>query len=156
MAVTLRPLTEADHPFLTALYRTTREDELATVPWDDAQKAAFIAHQFAAQHRHYAAYDHTKLDVIELDGEPIGRLYVRRVPSEIRIVDIALVPACRGGGIGTALLRALIDEAAAAGAPLRIHVEKHNPALRLYERLGFTQIEDRGVYWFLERAPGPS
>jgi ribosomal protein S18 acetylase RimI-like enzyme len=45
-------------------------------------------------------------------------------------------------------------ETAQAGKPVRIHVEKQNPALRLYTRLGFTPIADRGVYWFLEWSPG--
>jgi predicted GNAT family acetyltransferase len=53
-------------------------------------------------------------------------------------------------GIGTTLLHGLQSEAAAAGKPLRLHVERFNPALRLYERLGFRQIDDRGVYLFME------
>ena len=54
-------------------------------------------------------------------------------------------------------MRALQAEAAASRKPLRIHVERFNPALRLYERLGFKQIADRGVYWFMEwqRQGGP-
>ena len=48
------------------------------------------------------------------------------------------------------LLRGLQSEAAAAGKPLRIHVERFNPALRLYERLGFRLVEDHGLYLFLE------
>ena len=70
--------------------------------------------------------------------------------DEIRIVDIALLPACCNRGMGTTLVRGLQAEAAAAGKPLRIHVERFNPALRLYERLGFRQIDDRGVYLFME------
>ena len=69
-------------------------------------------------------------------------------PAEVRRdphVDIALLPRYCNRGIGTRLLRELQSEAAAAGKPLRIHVERVNPALRLYERLGFRQIEDRGA-----------
>jgi hypothetical protein len=51
------------------------------------------------------------------------------------------------------LLRRLQDEARDAGKPLRIHVERFNPALRLYERLGFTPIADRGVYLFSNVGP---
>jgi hypothetical protein len=53
-------------------------------------------------------------------------------------------------GIGTALLRQLQAEAQAAGKPLRIHVERFNPAPGLHARLGFKQIEDKRVYLFLE------
>jgi ribosomal protein S18 acetylase RimI-like enzyme len=95
--------------------------------------------------RHRAAFD-----VILVDGQPAGRLYVSREDDEIRIVDIALLPEYCNRGIGTTLLKGLQSEAAAAGKPLRIHVERFNPALRLYERLGFRQIDDRGVYLFME------
>ena len=88
-------------------------------------------------------------------GRPAaGRLYVARWSDEIRIVDIALLPDYGNRGIGTTLLRELQSEAAAAGRPLRIHVERFNPALRFYERLGFRQIEDKGVYLFMEWREG--
>ena len=107
--------------------------------------------QFDAQHAHYQEhYPGAAFDVILVDGQPAGRLYVAREDDEIRIVDIALLPEYRNRGIGTRLLRGLQSEAAAAGKPLSIHVERFNPALRLYERLGFRQIEDQGVYLFME------
>ncbi|MGH2397294.1 MAG: GNAT family N-acetyltransferase, partial [bacterium] len=74
----------------------------------------------------------------------------------IRLMDLALLPAYRGRGIGSSLLDALLAEGQRAGKPVTIHVEKLNRALRLYERLGFRRIADRGVYWFLEwRPPSP-
>ena len=119
--------------------------------WDAAQKAAFVEMQFDAQHASYQEhYAGAAFDVILVFGQPAGRLYVSRESDEIRIVDIALLPAYCNRGIGTTLLRGLQSEAAAAGKPLRIHVERFNPALRLYERLGFTPIADRGVYLFME------
>lgn len=84
--------------------------------------------------------------MIEVDGEPAGRLYVHRGPAEIRIMDIALAPPFRGRGIGTALLRDLMEEAGASGRALSIHVEVNNPARRLYERLGFAPAGEHGVY----------
>ena len=120
--------------------------------WDDAHKDAFLRMQFDAQdawwREHYAQ---ASFDVILVDGEPAGRLYVHRGPSENRIVDIALLPEHRGNGVGSSLLRDLIAEADAAGKSVTIHVERVNPALRLYERLGFALAEDKGVYLFLER-----
>jgi ribosomal protein S18 acetylase RimI-like enzyme len=124
------------------------------VPWDDAQKDAFLRSQFEAQdawwHEHYAG---ASFDVVLVDGEPAGRLYVHRGDREIRIVDVALLPEHRGNGVGTSLLRDLLAEADAAGKSVTIHVERMNPALRLYERLGFSVAEDKGVYLFLERRP---
>jgi ribosomal protein S18 acetylase RimI-like enzyme len=125
------------------------------VPWDDATKRAFVAQQFSAQDHHYRTnYTDTSYDVILADGEAAGRLYVARWPDEIRIVDITLLPAFRGRGLGSALLRALIEEADAAAKPLTIHVEQANPARALYERLGFRPAGEHGVYVLMRRAPG--
>ena len=136
------------------MYASTRAEELAVVPWDDAQKDAFLRMQFDAQDAWWREnYAEASFDVILADGEPAGRLYVHRGPSEIRIVDIALLPEHRGGGIGTSLLRELFTEADESGKSVTIHVERMNPALRLYERLGFTVAEDKGIYLFLERPP---
>ena len=124
------------------------------MPWDDAQKDAFLRMQFDAQDAWWREnYADASFDVVLVGGEPAGRLYVHRGPSEIRIVDIALLPEHRGSGIGSSLLRDLLAEADESGKSVTIHVERMNPALRLYERLGFALAEDKGVYLFLERPP---
>jgi GNAT superfamily N-acetyltransferase len=149
--LSLRPVADADEAFLLDVYAGTRADELALVDWDEAQKAAFVRMQFDAQHAYYREqYPDAAFDVILLDGEAAGRLYVNHSPSEIRIVDIALLPGRRGQGIGSALLAQVQDEAARAGKPLRIHVERFNPALRWYQKLGFAPVADRGVYLLME------
>jgi ribosomal protein S18 acetylase RimI-like enzyme len=152
-SIGLRPIDQEDQPFLLAVYASTRQQELTVLPWDDAQKAAFVRMQFEAQHAQYQEhYAGASFDIILLEDRPAGRFYVYRAADEIRIVDIALLPEHVNRGIGTALLKGLQAEAAAAGKPLRIHVERFNPALRLYERLGFRVIADRGIYLFMEWA----
>jgi ribosomal protein S18 acetylase RimI-like enzyme len=147
----LRAATPEDEQFLHAVYAGTRAEELARVPWSEEQKRAFTNMQFAAQDADYRQhYPTAQYSIIEVQGVPAGRLYVDRCQKEIRIIDIALLPEHRRGGIGTKLLRELQDEARTAGKTLTIHVEKFNPALNLYRRLGFQQIEDKGVYLFLE------
>jgi RimJ/RimL family protein N-acetyltransferase len=152
--ITLRAIRPDDAPFLYEVYASTRQDELRPVPWTPAEKTAFLRQQFHAQHSHYQQhYPGARFDLIELEGRPIGRLYVDRRPDAVLIVDIALLPAHRGAGIGTGILRGLLAEAAAAGRPVRIHVEHNNPALRLYGRLGFVRIADHGVYYLMECPP---
>ena len=150
----LRPMREADLPFLQRLYGFTREPELDRTAWSPAEKAAFIEMQFRAQHEHYQRhFAGARFEVLEQSGTPIGRLYVDRRPDEIRIIDIALLPERRGNGIGGLLMRQLLDEAAGKRLPVRIHVEQFNPALRLYERLGFRKVHDEGVYFLMEWRP---
>jgi len=141
---------DADHPFLRALYANVRAAELAPVPWPEEAKRAFLDEQFALQHDHYVKnYPGADLLLIERASLPVGRIYVYRTENEIRLMDIALVPEARGQGIGSALLHELMGEARATGRELTLHVEPDNPAQRLYQRLGFRLIENRGVYDFL-------
>jgi ribosomal protein S18 acetylase RimI-like enzyme len=136
------------------VYWSTREEELTVVSWDEAVKRAFVEQQFEAQDAYWREhYRDTSFDVILAGGEPAGRLYVARWEEEIRIVDIALLPAFRGRGVGTALLRDLMAEADEAGKRLSIHVEMNNPARSLYDRLGFAPAGTHGVYVLMERAP---
>jgi ribosomal protein S18 acetylase RimI-like enzyme len=154
--ISLRPIEPEDEEFLCRVYASTRTDELAPLPWTDEEKASFLRMQFAAQHRYYQeSYTSARFEVVLVAGQPAGRLYVARWPEELRVIDIALLPEFRRRGAGTALLRGLLEEARSRGLPVRIHVERLNPALALYERLGFRLLEDRGVYLFLEwRAAG--
>jgi ribosomal protein S18 acetylase RimI-like enzyme len=153
--VRLRPARASDRALLFEVYASTRTEELAVVPWAEPTKQAFLEQQFEAQDVHYRRhYPDASFEVIEVDGEPAGRLYVDRWDEEIRIIDIALLPGFRGRGIGAALLQELIDEAAGAGKRVSIHVERENRARTLYERLGFTVVaDDGGVYVLMERSP---
>jgi ribosomal protein S18 acetylase RimI-like enzyme len=145
--LSFRPITDADLPFLYDVYASTRTEELAPVPWSEAQKAAFLTMQFRAQHADYQQNYAGSDRLVAMHGDrPAGRLYVERGKRAHAVIDIALLPEHRGQGFGSAIMRDLMDEAACAGKPLSIHVEKFNPALRLYRRLGFRTVEDKGVY----------
>ncbi len=156
MNLTLRPAEPADRDLLFRIYASTREQEMALVDWGEAQKAAFLVQQFTAQDTYYRTQDEyagAVYNLILLDGEPIGRLYLHRRPKEIRVMDIALLPPFRNRGLGSALLRDLQSEAAATGRVVSIHVEQFNPARHLYTRLGFRPVADQGVYLLMEWRP---
>lgn len=151
-----RRIQEADLPFLSRLYGSTRAEELAPLPWSEAEKSAFLDMQFRAQHSHYMAhYPDADWLLVEWRQEPAGRLYLERWPSEIRIIDIALLPEARGQGLGEAMMRDVMTLATRAGLGVGIHVEHNNPAMRLYHRLGFTKREDKGVYHLMRWDPAP-
>lgn len=144
----LRPEAEADIPFLQRLFISTRWEEVAPiVDWTDEQKRLFLEAQFRAQRHHYLTYyPDCERDVLESEGRPCGRLYLDRRASTLAIVDISLLPEWRGRGIGTALLNGVFAEAREVQKSVAIQVEKFNPALRLYQRLGFVPDADLGVY----------
>jgi ribosomal protein S18 acetylase RimI-like enzyme len=147
----LRPEIESDIPFLMQVYAATRETELACVAWSDEQKQAFIASQFNAQRHYYrTAMANCSFKVIEHHGAAAGRLYLQPRATQLYIVDIALLPAYCGHGLGSAMLRALQDSAGERGLGVGIMAEKFNPALRLYRRLGFVEIADHDVYLEME------
>jgi ribosomal protein S18 acetylase RimI-like enzyme len=133
------------------VYASVREPELETSGLPREQWGAFLEHQFEAQSHAYEAYRDASFAVVLVDGEPAGRLIVARWPEELRVVDIALLPKFRGRGAGGALMRELIGEAEERGVKTSIHVERFNPAQRLYARLGFRAVSETGVYLLLER-----
>ena len=153
LGLVLRPETADDQPFLAVLYASTRMEELAQTGWSEDAKQVFLAQQFAAQHAHYMRhYPGAEWLVVKHDGSAIGRLYFVHWARECRIIDIAFLPQARGKGFGSAALCDLIDQA--GDKMVSIHVERMNPALALYRRLGFEFAEDKGVYLLLERRPG--
>ncbi|MDT4968618.1 MAG: hypothetical protein QOJ64_3355 [Acidobacteriota bacterium] len=155
MRVILRPVTPDDEPFLLRVYASIRADELAQVPWSDAQREAFIVSQFAAQQLHYREHNPGATHhLVLVDEEPVGRLYVARREAEIRILDITVLPEHRSRGIGTPLIKELMAEAQSSGKPLNIWVESFNPSLRLFERLGFEQVDSDGVNCLVEWRDG--
>ncbi len=172
---TLRAFREDDLEFLCELYASTRADEMALlIDWSQEQKRAFLRQQFEAQHGYYQQqYPGARYDVIELEGQRIGRLYVAELgagegareadepqepqqKAELRLMDIALLPEHRNRGLGEALVRELLDEAAATGRLVSLHVEENNPARRLYQRLGFRDVADVSFYKLMHWEPALS
>lgn len=140
LGLALRAATMDDIPFLRALYGGSREEELRPVPWSERDKQGFLDSQFALQHRHFVTqFNEGYFLIVEREGQPRGRFYLDdNEQDDAHIVDIALLPAERGRGVGRALIRATQDRAACTGRGVGLYVEKHNTAAqRLYARLGF-------------------
>lgn len=152
--VALRPEQPADARLLFDIYAGTREEELALTNWDESMRRAFLNQQFNAMRQGYRnMFPAGEFSIIELDGQPAGRIVIDRSATEIRVVDIALLPACRNRGVGTFLMHQVCIEAAKASKPVRLCVLKNNRAFRWYERLGFAKIGERGFYDELEWRP---
>ena len=152
--VSYRPMNDGDLPFVAELYASTRREEVAQTGWPAEMQEAFLRQQHEAQHSHYSIhYGDAEWLIVERGGAAIGRLYLRDEPDKLHIIDISLLPESRGQGVGGAILRDLLDLAGELGKEISIHVEKFNPARRLYERLGFKLVEDKGIYDLMRARP---
>ena len=151
MTITLRDACENDAAFLIEVYGSTRAVELSLVTWSDEQKEAFLKFQFDAQHGFYHdQYPQARYNIILQDSEPVGRFYVLREEDLIRILDITVLPRYRNTGVGTALIRELLNEGTQTRKPVHIWLEHFNPSLRLFERLGFSRIQEEGINCLME------
>jgi ribosomal protein S18 acetylase RimI-like enzyme len=150
--VELRPVSESDDQFLLSVYASTREEELAQAEWAEGQKEMFLRWQFDLQRREYGVrFPDAAYHVLVVDQRPAGRIWVGDDDEQIRVLDIALLPEFQNRGVGTALLRRLMQEASKQGKALRHMVfVLNNDAHRFYERLGFSIIEEFGAYKHME------
>jgi len=153
-SVSQRPAVGEDEDFLFRLYAGTRAGEMAAWGWPPAQQESFLRMQFRARQATYSAtYPGASHAILLLDGAPIGAAIVCQSADGIRLVDIAFLPEHRGRGCGGQWLRGLIAAAGAARLPLRLSVFRGNPAIRLYERLGFVSTETGAMYIEMEHQP---
>ena len=154
MSITLREVTAEDEAFLLEVYASTRAMELSLVSWSDEQREAFLKFQFEAQHTHYRTqFPEASYQIIFNNTERVGRLYVLRDTTEMRVLDITVMPQHRNAGIGTLLMRDLLTEAEQSGKPVSIWVEQFNPSQTLFQRLGFSKIEEDGYNYLMQWRP---
>jgi ribosomal protein S18 acetylase RimI-like enzyme len=149
--LTLRAAAPGDEGFLRGLFAGDRSGEFAALGWDEERLRILLEQQYVAQLRQYRETypEHERL-VVELAGRPVGRIDVHRSPREIRVLEISVVPELRSRGLGTRLIAELQEEATGTERPVRLQVARGNPALRLYQRLGFTAVEESEIYLSLE------
>lgn len=148
-----RRASAGDEGFLFELYSSTRED-LDVLGWPDATRRQFCELQWRAQRAGYATTHPGALDeVVEVEGQRVGRLLVDAGVDDLHVVDLALLPGHRGQGLGAALLAEVQREAASTSRGVRLHVAAGNPARALYERLGFTEVGSHGLHAELRWTP---
>jgi ribosomal protein S18 acetylase RimI-like enzyme len=108
--------------------------------WDDAEQEAFFLRRF----------DPDRWQVVEAAGEEVGMLIVEEREDEVFLSELQIVPAWQGRGIGTSIVRSLMERAAAVGKPLTLRVLHVNPrAKALYARLGFQPFEEIETHTYM-------
>jgi ribosomal protein S18 acetylase RimI-like enzyme len=147
--IVIREPEETDTPFFERLYFETRRGEFAALGWDENQLKPFLKMQFDLQTQAYKMqFPGARISVIESGGEAVGRLVTT---DEIRLVDIAVLPDVQNRGIGSFVLRRLLDEAQGKGKFVDLQVLKTNvPAIRLYERFGFEKTSESDLYLMMQ------
>lgn len=151
MTIELRPEMPTDEAFLKHLFAQTRSEELQALSGNPQAAELFLRLQFEAQNRSYTAqYPKADRSLVLVQDKPAGRLFVDRGGDAIVLVDIALLQAHRGRGIGTELVRGLLEEGRQAQRPVRLTVYRTNPAARLYARLGFVRTGGSEMYHVME------
>ena len=154
MTITFRPAGPEDEEFLYQLYYTTRRKEIEAMGLAPAQQEMFLRMQFVAQNLSYQAeFSNPVHNIILYEGRPAGRVMTMIMEDVHRYIDLAILPEYQSLGIGTQIIKDLLDESARAGLPARLHVLKTNRAFQLYERLGFSIVDDDGVNYIMERPP---
>ena len=152
--ITARRIAEHDLGFLRRLHASTRAEELAATHWPPDMQQRFLAQQFELQHRHYQVYfAEGEFLLLLWEEQPIGRLYWHAQAGQATLVEISLLPAHRGQGLGSALLSVLAAQADLEGQSIDLHVDPTSPARRLYERFGFTPVAPRDGRLRMTRRP---
>jgi GNAT superfamily N-acetyltransferase len=142
-AITVRDEQPSDEAFLYELYASTRQDELEAAGWPPEMRGGFLTMQFRARQQGYrSAFEGAEFQIIQVNGVKAGEIILYRSADGLRVVDIALLPHFRNVGVGTAILRRVLDEAAAARQPVHLKVDRGSRAERLYRRLGFSKISE--------------
>lgn len=154
---TFRTITPDDAAFVRHLFGVTLRSQL---PFEQTslsheETEALIDHQLVAQTLHYSSnYPDAEISIIEQDGEPVGRLIIIRFENELRLGDLMILPEHQNRGICTYIMNEHVAEGLAAGITIRLHVEKFNRAVNLYQRQKFVVIEDLASHWLMEYQPG--
>jgi N-acetylglutamate synthase-like GNAT family acetyltransferase len=153
-AISLRPVKPEDKPFLLQLYASSRESEMAMVPWPAQQKEAFLTSQFEAQTRDYSTrHPQAEHAILLLDGCEVGRCFVSREKDRIHILDLTVLTAKRKTGAGSKLVQRLQHEAAETRVPLNIYVETFNPSVGFFTKRGFVPEKQEGIHVLLKWMP---
>jgi len=149
-----RPATEADEPFLRAVFAHSRDADFAGLAADAALLATILDQQYRAQRAaHGAHHPAARREVIVEGDAPVGSIEVDRDGAGWTVLDFAVLREHRGRGIGTQVLSQLLGRAAEAAAAVDLQVLPWNPAARLYERLGFVVVGGDETRLRLRRDP---
>jgi ribosomal protein S18 acetylase RimI-like enzyme len=143
--ISFRPARPSDRAFIEALYFETQRwiiERLFGWRGDAVERQKFEAF-----------YDERSTRVIIFDSEDVGWISVTSDNGGVKVEQIYLSPRLQNKGIGSRIISDIITEAHASGRRVTLSTAKINPAIRLYERLGFRQTGETEFKIEMEVAP---
>jgi ribosomal-protein-alanine N-acetyltransferase len=116
--------------------------------WGEAWNRRQVADSLVFAHTHYRLVDRDGADPAATDTPPAGFTLVRAAPGEEELLLVGVIPQARGRGLGERIVRCAIEDARKRRAErLFLEARHNNPALRLYERIGFSPVGRRKEYY---------
>jgi len=147
MKVTLRPANAAD-------FEACRRTYFAEMDWINDRLQLKRDDQESMFEK---LWNPSQVCIIQADGADVGWLQTVTSKSDEFLGQMFVDAPFQNKGIGTEVLRRIIEEASRRRLPVRLAVVKFNRSRRLYERLGFrvTREDDRKVYMTRDPDPPP-
>ncbi|HEY5730848.1 MAG TPA: GNAT family N-acetyltransferase [Anaerolineales bacterium] len=139
--IDIRQATDEDFDFLYAMHIATMKDYVDQIwGWDDAFQESLFRERYIPNQN----------QVITFEGKDIGMIFLEERTDDVLLRAIEILPTHQGQGIGTRIIQVIIDDAASKQKPVSLSVLKGNPAKSLYERLGFSVIEETDPRFFMK------
>jgi ribosomal protein S18 acetylase RimI-like enzyme len=139
-SIDFRRATENDFDFLYALHVATMKEYVdKTWGWNDVfQETTFRKRYIPAE-----------LQIITCDGKDMGMLSIEEREDDVFLRAIEVHPDYQNKGVATSIIHTIIADGIQKKKPVRLYVLKANPAKRLYDRLGFSIIEETATHYIM-------
>jgi GNAT superfamily N-acetyltransferase len=142
MILTRRPAQPSDMDFARDVHHRAYRDVVVRQfgPWDETAQGRWFNDDWRGH----------LFEIVICDGNSCGYLSSEERPDSISVREIVLAPEFQGQGIGTSILKEIIERASGSGRPILLRTQHQNRALNLYLRLGFREIQKTDTHTYLE------
>ncbi|WP_297417475.1 GNAT family N-acetyltransferase [Clostridium sp.] len=150
--ISLQKVKLEESEFLLKIFKESNPELLYICGLGEEEKRVILLQQFTIETKQLMQiYPNAEFNIVMLNEEPIGKLYINYGKTADRIIEIALLEEYRGRGIGKELIEIVIKNAKKAGKNVRLQVAWFNQnAYGLYKKLGFQVIENKEVFFEME------
>ncbi|MEL7834668.1 GNAT family N-acetyltransferase [Fodinibius sp. Rm-B-1B1-1] len=143
MKITLRQAKEEDYEFLWNLHKTTMKSYVdETWGWDEEFQEKYFSNRFEANN----------IQLIILDDTTIGAIEIQDRENELFVASFEIAPQFQNKGIGSTILKRIINTSDNKQKSLKLQVLKVNPAKRFYKQFGFETVDETKTHFIMKRS----